>query len=98
MGNKDILIMTDICKEFPGVKALDNVRFNLRSGEIHSLLGENGAGKSTLIKVLTGKDNTCLKSYSFIKQIIIQDYHCCHCLNNRNGTRKNTWIMTSTSL
>ena len=46
--------MTDICKEFPGVKALDNVRFSLRSGEIHSLLGENGAGKSTLIKVLTG--------------------------------------------
>ena len=57
MGNKDILIMTDICKEFPGVKALDNVRFGLRSGEIHSLLGENGAGKSTLIKVLTGVEH-----------------------------------------
>lgn len=54
MGNKDILNMTAICKEFPGVKALDNVRFSLKSGEIHSLLGENGAGKSTLIKVLTG--------------------------------------------
>ena len=57
MGNKDILIMTDICKEFPGVKALDNVRFGLRSGEIHSLLGENGAGKFTLIKVLTGVEH-----------------------------------------
>ncbi len=54
MGKRDILYMTDICKTFPGVKALDHVRFGLREGEIHSLLGENGAGKSTLIKVLTG--------------------------------------------
>jgi len=43
-----------ICKTFPGVKALVNVDFELRSGEIHCLMGENGAGKSTLIKVLTG--------------------------------------------
>lgn len=49
-----------ISKFFPGVKALINVDFCLRKGEIHSLMGENGAGKSTLIKVLTGiyeKDN-----------------------------------------
>lgn len=49
-----------ISKSFPGVKALINVDFCLRKGEIHSLMGENGAGKSTLIKVLTGiyeKDN-----------------------------------------
>ena len=39
---------------FPGVKALDNVDFTLRKGEIHALMGENGAGKSTLIKCLTG--------------------------------------------
>lgn len=43
-----------ISKSFPGVKALSNVNFSLRRGEIHSLMGENGAGKSTLIKVLTG--------------------------------------------
>lgn len=46
--------MKQIEIQFPGVKALDKVDFNLRAGEIHSLLGENGAGKSTLIKCLTG--------------------------------------------
>lgn len=49
-----ILQMTGICKSFPGVRALQNVDFTLREGEIHALMGENGAGKSTLIKVLTG--------------------------------------------
>ncbi|MQN02372.1 MAG: sugar ABC transporter ATP-binding protein [Lachnospiraceae bacterium] len=49
-----ILEMKNISKTFPGVKALSNVDFALRKGEIHALMGENGAGKSTLIKVLTG--------------------------------------------
>ena len=49
-----VLSMRGICKSFPGVKALSNVDFTLRKGEIHALMGENGAGKSTLIKVLTG--------------------------------------------
>ena len=49
-----VLEMRGICKFFPGVKALQNVDFTLREGEIHALMGENGAGKSTLIKVLTG--------------------------------------------
>lgn len=49
-----ILEMQQITKEFPGVKALDNVNFQVRRGEIHCLIGENGAGKSTLMKVLSG--------------------------------------------
>lgn len=49
-----LLSLRGIYKAFPGVRALDEVDFTLRAGEIHSLLGENGAGKSTLIKVLTG--------------------------------------------
>ncbi len=49
-----VLTMRGICKDFPGVKALNHVDFTLRKGEIHALMGENGAGKSTLIKVLTG--------------------------------------------
>ncbi|MEK5745580.1 ATP-binding cassette domain-containing protein, partial [Acinetobacter variabilis] len=43
-----------LSKFFPGVKALDNVNFSLRRGEIMALLGENGAGKSTLMKILAG--------------------------------------------
>ena len=49
-----LLEMRNITKIFPGVRALDNVSFTLKKGEIHALMGENGAGKSTFIKVLTG--------------------------------------------
>jgi len=49
-----ILVMKDITKEFPGVKALDNVNLEVERGEIHALVGENGAGKSTLMNVLSG--------------------------------------------
>jgi len=53
-GNNSLLQAKGIYKIFPGVKALTNVDFELKPGEIHCLMGENGAGKSTLIKVLTG--------------------------------------------
>lgn len=49
-----LLEMRSITKEFPGVKALDGVTFDLQASEFHSLVGENGAGKSTLMKVLSG--------------------------------------------
>ena len=49
-----ILEMRNITKTFPGVKALDNVSFSVKQGEIHALVGENGAGKSTLMNVLSG--------------------------------------------
>ena len=47
-----VLRLEGICKEFPGVKALQNVEFTLHKGEIHALMGENGAGKSTLLNTL----------------------------------------------
>ena len=52
-----LLQMENICKEFPGVKALDNVSLTVRAGTVHALMGENGAGKSTLMKCLFGVYN-----------------------------------------
>ena len=54
VNDTPILEMQHITKEFPGVKALDDVSFQVYRGEIHCLVGENGAGKSTLMKVLSG--------------------------------------------
>ena len=54
MAQDVLLQMTDICKSFPGVKALDHVSLTVRKGTVHALMGENGAGKSTLMKCLFG--------------------------------------------
>ena len=72
-----VLTMKNIYMSFPGVKALQNVNFNLCEGEIHALMGENGAGKSTLIKVLTGvytKDagEICIKGVNNDKPVSIK--------------------------
>ena len=52
MEHDVLLEMKNISKEFPGVKALDNVSLTVRRGTVHALMGENGAGKSTLIHIV----------------------------------------------
>ncbi|NLZ52902.1 MAG: sugar ABC transporter ATP-binding protein [Thermoanaerobacteraceae bacterium] len=54
MSDQILLQLKGISKQFPGVKALDNVNMDVKKGEVHVLLGENGAGKSTLMKILSG--------------------------------------------
>lgn len=54
MDNDIILSIKDVCKTFPGVKALDKVSIDIRRGTVHGIVGENGAGKSTLMKILSG--------------------------------------------
>jgi len=86
--------MDNITKYFPGVKALADVKFNLKSGEVLACLGENGAGKSTLMKILTGiysKDSGTIKVYGEVVEdmtanrarelgiaIIHQELNMCH--------------------
>ena len=60
---KYLLELSGVSKSFPGVKALDDVQFNLKAGEVHALLGENGAGKSTLMKIISGIYNRDSGSY-----------------------------------
>src|ERR1700732_497258 len=54
MDNEYVLSMEGISKQFPGVRALNNVELRTRKGSVHALMGENGAGKSTLMKCLIG--------------------------------------------
>ena len=70
-GSEFIIEMRNITKEFPGIKANDNITLQLKRGEIHALLGENGAGKSTLMSVLFGlykpEEGEILKNGEVIK-------------------------------
>jgi ABC-type sugar transport system ATPase subunit len=52
-----LLQMSNVCKTYPGVKALDDVQIAIKPGEVHALIGENGAGKSTLMKILVGVES-----------------------------------------
>ncbi|MCG8482082.1 MAG: ATP-binding cassette domain-containing protein [Clostridia bacterium] len=70
-----ILEMKSITKEFPGVRALDNVTFQVKKGDIHCLVGENGAGKSTLMKILSGVYPYGSYSGEIILNEKIQRYH-----------------------
>ena len=54
MNKKNLLELCGVSKEFPGVRALDNISISVRQGEVHCLVGENGAGKSTLMKIVSG--------------------------------------------
>ena len=71
--NDFLLEMNHISKEFPGVKALDDVTIKVRPGTVHALMGENGAGKSTLLKILTGVSSPTtgyVKSLGQIRSIL----------------------------
>ena len=65
MAENYILNINNLTKDFPGVRALDDVSLSVRKGEIHALVGENGAGKSTLIKVLSGVNSPTLGGFEF---------------------------------
>ena len=54
LADNFVIEMLHITKEFPGIKANDDVTLQLRKGEIHALIGENGSGKSTLAKIIMG--------------------------------------------
>ena len=68
-----ILEMRNITKEFPGVRALKQVKFRVKRGSIHALVGENGAGKSTLMNVLSG-----IYPYGSYTGDILYEGECCH--------------------
>lgn len=85
---KILLEMKNITKTFPGVKALDNVNFEVEEGEIHALVGENGAGKSTLMNVLSG-----IYPYGTYEGDIIYDGEVCKFQTIRDSEKKGIVII-----
>ena len=81
--SENLLEMRSITKEFPGVKALDNVTFEVKKGSIHALVGENGAGKSTLMNVLSG-----LYPYGSYTGDIVYDGEVCRFSKIRDSESK----------
>jgi len=88
MGTKFLLEMQSITKLFPGVKALDNVTFDVEEGEIHALVGENGAGKSTLMNVLSG-----IYPYGSYTGKVLYDGKECKFSNIRDSEKKGIVII-----
>jgi ABC-type sugar transport system ATPase subunit len=67
-----VLVLKNVSKTYPGVKALQDVSINFQAGTVHALLGENGAGKSTLIKIVSGFQHADRGSELFLND---QPYH-----------------------
>ena len=82
------LEMRNICKDFPGVRVLDNVNFSVRKGTIHALVGENGAGKSTLMNILSG-----LYPYGTYEGDIVYEGEVCHFSSIPDSERKGIVII-----
>ena len=85
---KILLEMKNIIKTFPGVKALNDVNFQVEEGEIHALVGENGAGKSTLMNVLSG-----IYPYGTYEGDIIYDGKVCHFSNIKDSEKQGIVII-----
>ena len=73
MAEDFVIEMLHITKEFPGIKANDDITLQLRKGEVHALLGENGAGKSTLMNLLTGEERSIVTSYAGTTRDIVEE-------------------------
>ena len=78
----DILVMNNITKLYPGVRALDNVNLSVESGSIHAIVGENGAGKSTLMNILSGTI-----AHGNYEGSILYDGHECRFKNVRDSEK-----------
>lgn len=88
-----IVEFRDVCKDFPGIRALDHVSMKIWPGEVHCLLGENGAGKSTLMKILTGvyhPDGG--EIYIEGNRVEVGDIHAAHKLNIGTVFQENSLI------